>query len=185
MNIRRRGNGIISSMYFPLFVDLGGRPCLVVGSGAVASRKAAQLAAFGADVRVVSPEASGRGFEDADADGMALVVAATDDPSVNARVAAACRARSIPVNVVDDPANCTFVFPAIFAKDPVVVAVSTGGASPVAARVIRDRVARAVPDALAAKVAELGARRAELKRAVPDAAERRRLCEKELEEWKD
>ena len=172
-------------MYFPLFVNLDARPCLVVGAGPVASRKAAQLAAFGADVRTVSPETSGRGFTESDCDGVALAVAATDDASVNARVAAACRARGIPVNVVDDPANCTFVFPAIFAKDPVVVAVSTGGASPVAARVIRDRAAKAIPDALVAKVAALGARREEMKRELPDAGERMRHYEKELEEWKD
>lgn len=172
-------------MYFPLFVDLNARPCLVVGAGSVALRKAAQLAAFGADVRTVSPETSGRGFIDTDCDGMTLVVAATDDRSVNARVASACRARGIPVNAVDDPANSTFVFPAIFAKDPVVVAVSTGGASPVAARVIRDRAAKAIPDALVAKVAALGAGREEVKRELPDAGERMRHYEKELEEWKD
>lgn len=172
-------------MHFPLMTELESRPCLVVGSGEVASRRRAALERFGAAVRVVSPETAGRGFDDADVDGMTLVVAATDDRGVNRRVAAACRRRGVPVNVVDDAGLSTFFFPAVAVKGPFVVAVSTGGRCPVAARMLRDRLAGAVDGGFADAVRRLGEGRDELKRKVPDAGARREYCEKELERWKD
>ena len=172
-------------MRFPLFIELENRPCLVVGGGKVAARKAAALAEFGARVVQIAPEVSGRGFEDGDVEGMTLAVAATDDPEVNRRVADLCKAKGIPVNVVDDPANCTFVFPAIFQKGPIVVAVSSGGACPVAAKLVRDRIAGLVPDDFVSAVEDLGARREELKRTYPDPRERMRVCEEALAKWKD
>ena len=172
-------------MRFPLFIELENRPCLVVGGGKVAARKAEALAEFGARVVQVAPEVSGRGFEDGDIEGMTLVVAATDDPEVNRRVADLCKAKGIPVNVVDDPANCTFVFPAIFRRGPFGAAVSSGGACPVAAKLVRDRIAGLVPDDFASAVEDLGARREELKRTYPDPRERMRVCEEALAKWKD
>ena len=208
-------------MRFPLFIELENRPCLVVGGGKVAARKAEALAEFGAKVTVVagmngqdarSPgEGAGtdgqdarspgeeafwrtgvppvhvvrRRFVDGDVEGMALAVAATDDPAVNRRVADLCKAKGIPINVVDDPANCTFVFPAIFRKGPIVVAVSSGGTCPVAAKLVRDRIAGLVPDDFASAVEDLGARREELKRTYPDPRERMRVCEEALAKWKD
>lgn len=172
-------------MYFPLFIDLTDKPCLVVGDGCVARRKASALAAFGARVKVVAPETCGRGFETGDVEGMTLVVAATDDGAVNRRVADACKARGVPVNVVDDPANCTFVFPAIFRKDPIVAAVSSNGSCPVAARIVRDRIGTVVSDGFAAEAARLGARREELKKAYPDCHERAKICEEALLKWND
>ena len=175
-----------------MFVELEAKPCLVVGGGEIAVRKAAVLRSFGAEVTVVAPEMNGRdarwvrrGFVDRDVEGQALVVAATDDAALNRHVSELCKARGIPVNVVDDPKNCTFVFPAIFRKGPIVAAVSSGGASPVAAKLVRDRIGRLVPDEFAAAVADQGARREELKRKYPDPQERKRICEEELVEWKD
>ena len=200
-------------MHFPLFVELGDRPCLVVGGGKVAVRKAAMLRGFGAAVTVVAPTLNGqdarspmnvapevceelstalegsrllsRAFLDADVEGQALVVAATDDAWLNAHVAALCKARGIPVNVVDDPPNCTFIFPAVFRKGPIVAAVSSGGASPVAAKLVRDKVSRLVTDDFVAAVESQGARRQELKKNYPDPQKRRRVCEEELAKWKD
>lgn len=166
-------------MHFPLLVDLADRPCLVVGGGKVAVRKVKALESFGARVAVSLD------FDDGDVEGMALVVAATDDRAVNARVAALCRAKGIPVNVVDDPANCSFIFPAIFRKGPMTVAVSSGGACPVAAKIVRDRAARLLEDGFVAEVERLGRAREELKKRFPDPSERRRHCEKELAKWKD
>ena len=189
-------------MHFPMFVELEAKPCLVVGGGEIAARKAAVLRSFGAEVTVVAPEMNGRdarspmnadernvrwmrrGFEDRDVEEQTLVVAATDDVALNRHVSELCKARGIPVNVVDDPKNCTFVFPAIFRKGPVVAAVSSGGASPVAAKLVRDRIGRLVTDEFAAAVADQGARREELKRKYPDPQERKRICEEELAEWK-
>lgn len=165
-------------MHFPMFVELEGRPCLVVGGGKVGARKAAALAAFGAKVRVVE-----RDFGDGDVERVALAVAATDDREVNRRVAALCKARGIPVNVVDDPANCTFIFPAIARKGPMTVAVSSGGACPVAAKLVRDKARRLLEDDFVAEVERLGARREELKENHPDPRERMRVCEEALSKW--
>ena len=172
-------------MPFPLFVDLADKPCLVVGCGSVAARKAKALADFGARVTVVAPETCGREFADADVEGMTLVVAATDDAAVNRHVAEVCRARGVWVNVADDPANCTFLFPAICRKGPIVAAVSSGGACPVAAKMVRDKVAAALSDDFVAAVGRLGNERENLKRDYPDPQVRRRVCEEALKQWKD
>ena len=170
-------------MYFPLFLELDGKSCLVVGGGNVAARKASALREFGAKVVTVAPEVCGRGFADADVEGMALVVAATDDADVNRHVAELCKVKGIPVNVVDDPANCTFIFPAIARKGPLTVAVSSGGACPVAAKLVRDKAARTMPDDFVSEVERLGREREELKRSFPDPQERRRHCEEVLRKW--
>lgn len=181
-------------MHFPLFLELDGKSCLVVGGGAVAARKARTLASFGARVTMVggtgvppvqSQTYVGRDFIDTDVEGMALVVAATDDADVNRHVADLCKERGIPVNVVDDPANCTFIFPAIARKGPLTVAVSSGGACPVAAKQVRDKAMRAMSDDFVAEVERLGRDREELKRRFPDPQERRRVCEEELAKWND
>jgi len=172
-------------MYFPLFVELENAPCLVVGGGEIATRKARALSEFGARVTQVAPEICGRGFADSDVEGMALVVSATDDPVVNRRVADLCKAKRIPVNVVDDPANCTFVFPAVCRKGPMTVSVSSGGACPVAAKLVRDKAERLLADDFVAAVERLGREREELKKAYPDLQTRRRKCEEELRRWRD
>ena len=172
-------------MLFPLFLELEGRPCLVVGGGPVALRKAKALEDCGARVTVVAPEVCGRGFADADVEGMTLVLAATNDRALNRRVADLCRARGIPVNAVDDPANCTFVFPAVLRKGPMTVAVSSGGACPVAAKMVRDKVGRLMADDFVSEVGRLGREREQLKRDFPDPQARKRVCEEALRKWND
>ena len=184
-------------MRFPLFIELDDRPCLVVGGGAVAVRKATALAEYGAKVTMVAGKNAPRGagissvrvicrcFVDSDVEGMALVVSATDDRTVNGHVAAVCRTKGIPVNVVDDPANCTFIFPAVVRKGPIIAAVSTGGACPVAAKLVRDKVGRLLTDEFIAAVEQLGTRREEMKRTHPDPHERMLACEEALSKWKD
>lgn len=144
--------------YYPIFMDLAGRPCLVVGAGAVAVRKARALLDCGAAVTVVgvAPDSACRAlerrgaalrrrrFRTSDVLRRALVIAATDDRAVNAAVSAACRRRNIPVNVVDDPDHCTFIVPALVRRGDIAIAISTGGKSPAAARLIKERVAEAV-----------------------------------------
>lgn len=194
-------------MHFPLFIELEGRPCLVVGGGPVAVRKTQALVECGAKVTVVAgtngqgARLSGedsfggtgvspvrvvrRDFADGDVEGMTLVVSATNDRAVNRRVAELCEARGVPVNVVDDPANCTFIFPAVVRKGPMTVAVSSGGACPVAAKMVRDKVAAALSDDFVAAVGRLGNERENLKRDYPDPQVRRRVCEEALKRWKD
>ncbi len=178
--------------YLPIFIDLRSRPTLVVGGGAVAARKIELLLGAGAAVRVVAPQigaqvralaAAGRiehvarSFEPASLDGVALVVAATNREAVNAAVAAAARARNVPVNVVDDARLSTFIVPAIVDRSPVVVAIGTSGTSPTLARWVRARIEALLPARLG-RVAELAGRwRRRVARAFATGAARRRFWE--------
>jgi len=173
--------------YLPIFLKLSGRPCAVVGGGDVAARKVELLLAAGARVTVTAPELCGalaesqrlgrishraEVFAPTALEGVALVIAATDDRSVNAEVSRLAQAQSIPVNVVDDPELCSFILPAIVDRSPVLIAVSTGGASPVLARLLRARLETLIPTSYG-KLAELAARfRERVKRALPDKARR-------------
>ena len=140
--------------YFPIFMDLTEQPCLIVGGGSVAARKAEKLRPYSPDLRVVSPEL-GSGFEGCtllrrpyipgDEDGMALVIAATDDPDLNHAISAACREKRIPVNVVDDREYCSFLFPCLVQEGQLSVGISTGGASPTAAVWLKHQIADLIP----------------------------------------
>ncbi|MEW6273192.1 MAG: bifunctional precorrin-2 dehydrogenase/sirohydrochlorin ferrochelatase [Thermodesulfobacteriota bacterium] len=141
--------------YLPILVDLAGRPCLVVGGGAVAARKAETLLDAGARVKVVAPRLSKemervvrrpgvqlerRDYREGDVADAVLAFAATDEARVQERVARDARAAGVWVNAVDEPERCTFVMPAILDRDPLVVAVGTAGASPALARRVRDDI---------------------------------------------
>ncbi|MFZ5449380.1 MAG: precorrin-2 dehydrogenase/sirohydrochlorin ferrochelatase family protein [Thermodesulfobacteriota bacterium] len=140
---------------YPIFAVIENKPCLVVGGGAVGERKVQDLLASGAKVTVVSrtltselADLASRGeivylsedFTDTQVEGMALVMAATDDPEVNARVSAAAQTRGIWVNVADDPEHCTFIVPAQVRRGDLTLAISTGGASPALARRVREEL---------------------------------------------
>lgn len=146
---------------FPLFLDLRGRPVLVVGGGAVGTSKALALLAAGAAVTVVAPQASAelvaaaargalrwaaRRFVAADLDAVYLAVAATGDPAVNAEVAAAAAARCRFVNAVDDPANGSSYAASLIARGPVTLALSTAGRAPAVARLLRELLEELLPD---------------------------------------
>ncbi|MCG7874207.1 MAG: siroheme synthase CysG [Candidatus Thiodiazotropha lotti] len=146
--------------FFPIFLNIRNKSCLVVGGGAVAERKISLLLKSAADVVLVSPELThdlitwrdmgrlnhqARGFQDEDINDRHLVIAATDDPQLNRHIAELAHAKRIPVNVVDQPELCSFIVPSIIDRSPVVAAVSTGGASPVLARLIRSRLESLIP----------------------------------------
>jgi uroporphyrin-III C-methyltransferase/precorrin-2 dehydrogenase/sirohydrochlorin ferrochelatase len=182
--------------FFPLFLRLEGRPCVIVGGGEVARRKIELLRRAGARLRVVSPalaaeladfaadgtlEHVARGFAPGDTAGAALVIAATDDAAVNRCVAAEAMAANIPVNVVDDPDAGSFIVPSVIDRSPVIVAVSSGGASPVLARLIRTRLESLVPAAYG-QLAALAARyRDRVKATFTDPADRRRFWDRVLQ----
>jgi uroporphyrin-III C-methyltransferase/precorrin-2 dehydrogenase/sirohydrochlorin ferrochelatase len=182
--------------YLPIFLDLRGRDALVVGGGPVALRKIELLLLAGAQVRVVAPalcpplrtrvaraklRVDPRPYRRGDLRAVSIVIAATDSAKVNARVAADARARSIPVNVVDKPALCSFIMPAIVDRGPVVVALSTSGTSPVLARLMRARLEAMLPSSLG-DVARFAERhRARVKRRFSDVAERRAFWEQVLD----
>jgi precorrin-2 dehydrogenase len=173
--------------YFPAFLDLRGRRCLVVGGGAVAERKTRDLLACGASVVVVSPAmtaglgdlvAAGlvahraRRFRRWDTRGCALVIAATGEPAVDAAVAAEARRCHALVNVVDDPARCDFIVPSVLRRGQLQIAVSTGGRSPALAREIRRRLEPLFAADLGPVIEEIGRRRARARAAAPTARAR-------------
>jgi uroporphyrin-III C-methyltransferase/precorrin-2 dehydrogenase/sirohydrochlorin ferrochelatase len=178
--------------YFPVFFDLKGKRCLVVGGGDVAARKVSLLFRAGAEVLVISPElceslqnrvANGeisheaRSFEDTDIDACVLIVAGTDDQAVNKRVSELAHAKCIPVNVVDQPALCSFIVPSIIDRSPVQVAVSTGGASPVLARLLRARLETMIPSAYGRLASLMNEFRDKVKSKLTDEGKRRRFWE--------
>jgi precorrin-2 dehydrogenase / sirohydrochlorin ferrochelatase len=153
-----------TACYYPIFLALQGRHCLVVGGGAVATGKVSGLLAAGANVRVVSPTLSEelerlhvaatiehlpRCYESIDAEGMSLVMAATDDREVNAQIAADCRELGVWVNAADDPSSCDFILPSIVRRGKVTIAASTSGASPALARRLRRDLEEFLTDDLA------------------------------------
>ena len=178
--------------YLPLFTKLHGRRCLVVGGGVVALRKARLLRQAGAQLQVVAPQidpqlmqlARDSGgdsvehpYRPSDLDGSALVIAATDDESVNAAVSRDAQQRQIPVNVVDNPALCSVILPSIVDRSPLVIAISSGGASPVLARRLRSLLESTVPAASGRLAALLGRFRARAADKIIDTEQRRRFWE--------
>jgi siroheme synthase-like protein len=162
--------------YLPILVDLEGRPCLVVGGGDVAARKVEMLLGVGARPHVVAKRVGARleaiaaaspavtverrPYRAADLAGAALAFAATDDPALQDAIARDARAAGVWLNAVDEPERCSFVMPAVLDRAPLVVAVSTSGASPALARRIRDDVAAALGPEYDAALAHLAALRA-------------------------
>ena len=150
--------------YIPIFLDVTGRECVVVGGGEVAARKVEALLEAGARVTVVSPSLSpalkalvarrlvthiAREYQRGDIRGCLLVYAATDDPKLHRELAAEARALGIPINVVDVPELCTFISPAVVKRGELQIAISTGGASPAFAA----RLRRALEDQFGAEYA--------------------------------
>lgn len=146
--------------YFPIFVKLQGQACLVVGAGEIAARKIDLLARAGADItvlahtikepvlRIQSPlglTIVQKNFTPNDVNGFKLVISATNDPATNERVAASAKQQGILVNVVDSPALCSFIFPAIVDRSPIIAAVTSGGAAPVLARLLRAKLETLIP----------------------------------------
>ena len=160
--------------HFPIFMDLHGRRCLVLGEGEAAERKADALLRCGAEVvRTAS-------FNPEDLDGCAIAIAADAGEADITALVEAARTRGIPFNVVDRPALCSFITPAVVDRSPITVAVSSGGAAPVLARLIRARIEALVPPALGRLAAIADEFKADIRRFLPDTALRRRVLERAL-----
>jgi uroporphyrin-III C-methyltransferase/precorrin-2 dehydrogenase/sirohydrochlorin ferrochelatase len=151
----------VARALYPLFLKLEGRDVLVVGGGTVAERKIADLAAAGARVRVIAPEATdavkalaqageikwlARPFDEVDTDGAWLVVAATSDIEVQRRAALAAEARRVFIIAVDDLPNATAYSGAVIRRDPFLVAISSSAAAPALTRLVREVLEQALPD---------------------------------------
>ena len=160
--------------FLPVFLNVREQPCLVVGAGHVAERKAGLLRRAGAHVTITTE------FREQDLGQYAVVIAATSDEALNRAVAAAARARRIPVNVVDQPALCSFILPSVIERPPLVVAVSSGGTSPVLARLLRARLESLIPAAYGRLAALAGEFRDRVKTRLKPQ-ERRRFWERVLQ----
>jgi len=174
--------------FLPLFHKLQDRLVLVVGGGEVAVRKARLLSDAGARLRVVAPDVRDelrematanqgevllRTYQPADLQGVGLIIAATDDESLNAQISQQAQALGIPVNVVDAPKLCSVIFPAIVDRSPLIVAITSGGDAPVLARLIRAKIETWIP-ATYGQLAGLAKRfRTQVKALFPDVQQRR------------
>lgn len=146
--------------YFPMFVDMTERECLIVGGGNVAYRKVMVMLDFGAKVTVVAEDICEelrkltiddtankenritfikRRFERKDCDGMEMVIAATDDNALNHEIAEYCKAKDIMVNAVDQKADCSFIFPSYIKEKNLVAAFSSSGNSPVLTQYLKGK----------------------------------------------
>ncbi len=192
--------------YFPLFIDLNGRKCVVIGGGRVAARKVKTLLLYGADVLVISPGTEGLtaeglcGSPDAEAGehnagvsdyrvikdrlnteemeweikDAVLVLAAADDRQVNHQAAAICHRLGIPVNVADEPSECTFLFPAVVKRGDISIGINTGGQSPVMSSMIRKETEKAVPEYYTELTRQLGELRSRIRDTVSEGRSRSR-----------
>ena len=178
--------------YLPLFVDLNDRQCLIVGGGEIAARKAGLLLKANAAVSIVAPEisASTQALIDANrvtwikaiysADLLSeqfLVIAATDNQAVNRDVYHQAKAKNILVNVADCPELCDFILPSILDRSPVVVAIASGGKSPILARQLRARLETLIPPSYGRLATLVGHYRDVVKNRLPTLAMRRRFWE--------
>lgn len=182
--------------YFPIFLDLKQRRCLLVGGGDVATRKGRLLSKAGAVLRIVAPEISAelrdlavqhhgeiceREYQASDLDNCVIAIAATDDEALNEKISQDAQARNLPVNVVDSPALCTYITPAIIDRSPLVIAVSSGGEAPVLARLIRAKLETLIPAGYGRLAHIASVWRDRVKARFSDGDSRRRFWEKILQ----
>ncbi len=174
----------------PIFLNLDGRPGLLVGAGTVALDKIGSLLKTGVRLRVVAPEAKAeirglsadgklewvqRAFEESDLDGQFLVIAATDEPAVNAAVYNAAVKRGIPCNSVDDIPNCDFFFGSVVQRGDLQIAISTAGESPAFAQRLRREIDEQLPQDLGEWLSNVGELRREVLATQPRSEERKLL----------
>ena len=167
------------SSYYPIFLNVSGKRCVVVGGGQVALRKVGALLDHGANVEVISPDlcpelnklaetgeiaAQRKLYQTGDLKGALIVIAATDDHGINLEVVKEAKGTGVLVNVVDDPDNSDFIVPSCLRRGDVTIAVSTAGRSPALARKIRARLEKDLGDEYAALALLIDEVRAEIKR---------------------
>lgn len=182
--------------YYPINLAIAGKRCVVVGGGAVAERKVATLLEAGAAVTVISPQltpglaglaVSGkidwrqRVWQTGDLLGFFVAICATNDEAVNAAAAAEAQQAGVLVNVVDTPALCDFTLPALVNRGDLLITVSTGGASPILARRIREQIEQLYGDNFGNYLAELTAIRQEMKHCLATPADREQFWRSALD----
>jgi uroporphyrin-III C-methyltransferase/precorrin-2 dehydrogenase/sirohydrochlorin ferrochelatase len=180
----------------PIFLNIKSKKCVVVGGGEVAFRKATLLLRAGADLNIVAPVLSDelnklcvdrgctitiREFDEADINNAILVVAATDDLKTNERVSVIASKLNIPVNVVDQPHLCSFIMPSIVDRSPIVVAISSGGSSPILTRKLKELNEAMIPGRINKLAELLDSFRGRVKNEIDDFSARIRFWENVLD----
>ena len=179
--------------YFPVFMDIAGQDILIVGGGTVALRKIEKLLLYEPQITLVAPSVDPmirahsevyifeREFEEEMLEKKKLVITATDDRTLNARIAALCREKGIPVNAVDQREDCTFLFPALVKRGELSIGISTGGASPTAARWVKEQIDNLLPSEFDQILSYLDELRPQIKAMVADEKTRARVYAKLLQ----
>lgn len=175
---------------FPVFINLEGKNCLIIGGGKVAERKVANLFEYNARIKLVSPEVTDnlkrwgekglialylRKFAKEDLDDIFMVFAATNDSHLNQEVAILCREKGILLNAVDDPPNCDFYVPSVVRRNSLVIAISTEGKSPLFAKKLRQKIEGVIPEEYGWFVDLLGEIREKVKIEVDDIKKREEI----------
>lgn len=199
----RKKREVINVAYFPFFVDIEGKNCLVIGGGKVAYRKLHTLLQYGVNVCVVSREFCEElvilaeefshnvelyeenfeeNFEEKYLDNVFFVIAATDDKNLHARISKICKERNILINVVDEKEYCSFYFPSLIKRGDFVIGCSSGGNSPALARDVRKKVEGVLPDYIQDVNVQLGTLREQIKNRIDDEGRRKQCFERLLAE---
>jgi len=178
---------------FPFCIDVECKNFLVVGAGKVARDKIEKLLQFTDRIKVVAKEVSDevssfaslnpnmtleeKSFDEDDLNNMQVVVAATSNREVNAEIASLCRKRNIPVNVVDDPMLCSFIFPAVIREGDLTISITTNGTSPAYAGVLKKQIQEMLPKNIGEILAKMGILRPELKKNISSQSDRAKAAD--------
>ena len=196
--VKKNNRNVLDGAMYPVYLDLRGKDCLIIGGGDVATRKAQTLLNFGANVIVNAPEISQgllhlarkneirfvKGKYRGDlVRGKTLIVAATDDMQVNKRVYRDATRRNILVNVVDQKQLCTFVAPSIVRRGPLVISISTGGAAPMFSRIMRERLEKMFGPEYASAVRKFRKHREMVNPGLSTMRKKRKYWRKFIGEW--
>ncbi len=170
---------------FPFFLDLTGKQILIIGGGSVAAGKVKHLLPFTTDITILAPENSiplqgkmkliERKYRFGDIALGDIIIGATSDRAVNQQIAAEASEAGKPVNIVDDPALCSFIFPSLVKRGDLTVGISTNGKSPVAAQYVRRQVEKAIPDAMEDIIDKMGELRKRIPKLISDGKVRAKL----------
>lgn len=185
---------------FPLFVDLERKKCIVVGGGEVASRKVEILLRFHAQLYIIAPEVSSsieelgqqgkisiskKCFSPQDMEGAFLAIAATSSAEVNESVFREAQKRNIPVNVVDDPGKCTFLFPSVIQRGDLTIGISTAGTYPALTKKIRKIAEEVFTEEYSEILCLLGDFRAKVRKSPLHQRQRGKLLAQVVDEFYD
>lgn len=178
--------------YFPFFIDIENKKCVIVGGGKVALRKLEKLLSFNPKITVIAPEICDeikennkvnilqRNFADSDIENAFMVISATDDNSLNAHIFELCQKNNILINTVDNKEKCGFIFPALVKRDSLTVGISTSGKSPLYAKFLRKKIESSVDEKCDETIDILNKYRNLIKREINSEENRKKAFERIL-----